>query len=233
MYQAGQQQAKLHRKQRRRRVMIILIILALIGGLIFGVLTLLGKLKPNTKLNQASAVTKKISYAPQTKHYDLPEFGIDLPSDWQPVKIPAGTQYQMYAWQHSEKGTNGEKFEVYQDTIPVNFAVNRVQIVQSLGDHLQLDGSTSDNCSTFTKNLSNTPNQIGAPAKWRSVNFLCDQANQLRNVIGIASTDGINTVIVKNPNSGITHKFFFAYTNQDVTPDYAAFYIALNSFRVR
>ena len=106
-------------------------------------------------------------------------------------------------------------------------------IVESQGDHMELKEGVSDNCSKFTRGMTPLPGQVSVPAKWLDVSFLCDQFNQQRDVIGTSSADGINTVIMMSPTTGVAHKFFFAYTNQDVTPDYTTFQNILTSFRMK
>jgi hypothetical protein len=188
-------------------------------------------LKPETTLQQAKAVTRTVNYDAKTKHYDEADFGIDLPVSFQPIPRPPGP-YQSYSWLTSNKGSDAAQIDVYEDTIPTNLALNRVQIVEAEGDHLRLDGAVSDNCSKFTKGLTRAPGQSGVPAKWLDVNFLCDQSNQARDVIGTSSTDGINIINLRGP-TGAVHKFFFVYTNQDITPDYTTFLNVLQSFRVK
>ena len=189
--------------------------------------------RPKTDLKQATAITTKVNYSGNsTRHYDEPDFTIDLPSSWQLIPRPAGP-YKSFTWQRSDHGTNGEEITVYQDTIPQNFAVNRVLIVEPDVSKLTLKGSASDNCSTYTKNMAQTNNQFGAPAKWQGVDFLCDQSNQERDVIGTSSTDGVNTVILQSPHNGLKHKFLFSYTNHSINPDYTVFYTALGSFELK
>jgi hypothetical protein len=105
---------------------------------------------------------------------------------------------------------------------------NRVLIIHGESDHLGTDGSVSDNCSTFTGGTSKS----STPAKWEGVAFLCDQANQQRDVVGTSSTDGVNVVLLKSPGNGAMHKYFFTYTDYSINSDYTVFYNALNSFRM-
>ena len=217
-------------KSKRRRIIFwaILIVLVLLL-LALGVLWLRRKLRPQVMITQSTAVTTHVSYATQTKQYIEPDFSISLPTSWHVVPRPPGP-YQSYTWQSSDLVTDGQVIEIFENTIPVNFAVNRVLVIDGENDHLTLDGSASDNCSTFTKDSS--PTQLGAAAKWEGVSFLCDQNNQERDVIGTSSTDGVNTVILKDQSTGVNHKFFFTYTDYSTDPDYTVFYNALNSLRM-
>jgi hypothetical protein len=229
MYQAGHKP----KTKRRRVVAWVLFFVLLLVVVTSGFVYIRSKLQPHTTIKQAAATTTKVEYSNNAvKHYDEPDFTIDMPSAWQPLPQPAGP-YKRYDWQNSRNSTNGEVITVYQDTIPVNFAVNRVLIVEGQEGQLSQKGGASDNCSTFTKNVSTQPNQVGAPAKWQGVDFLCDQLNQERDTIGTSSTDGVNTVILKNPSTGVPHKFFFTYTTHSISPDYSVFYAALNSLKLK
>jgi hypothetical protein len=229
MYQAGHKP-----KTKRRRAapwLLLLVLLLVLAVPVF--MYIRSKLRPDTTIKQSAAKTTKVDYSSNAvKHYDEPDFTIEMPSAWQALPQPPGP-YKRYDWQNSRNATNGEVITVYQDTIPVNFAVNRVLIVDGQEGQLSLKGGASDNCSTFTKNVATQANQVGAPAKWQGVDFLCDQLNQERDTIGTSSTDGVNTVILKNPSTGVPHKFFFTYTTHSISPDYSVFYAALNSLKLK
>ncbi len=207
---------------------ITFIFLLMVSGGVFWVRNTL--LRPNVVISQSSVVTTHVSYTNPVKTYTEPDFSIQIPTTWQLLPRPIGP-YQSYTWQSANRVTDGQEIEIYEDTIPVNVAVNRVLVVQAANTQLELDGTASANCSTFTKSPA-LPNTTGAPAEWNGVNFLCDQANQQRDVIGTSSSDGVNTVILKNPTTGATHKFFFTYTDESINPDYTVFYDALESFRL-
>ena len=215
-------------KSRRRRIIFWCIVLLLVLALLFASFIIIrDKLRPKVVIKQSTAISSKVVYADKTKHYDEPDFGIDLPTSWHPVPRPVGP-YQSYTWQSSDVGTDGQQIELYEDTIPTQFAVNRILIIDGEVDHVTLNGTASDNCSKFTKGAATI--QEGAPAKWQGIDFICDQSNTERDVIGTSSTDGVNTVILLNQSTGIKHKFFFTYTDYSLNPDYTIFYNALNSF---
>jgi hypothetical protein len=228
MYRAGQRR----KNQRRKKLVLLAACLLLVIGAGFTGLYLKNKLQPKTVVKQARATTKQVSYEKTKTHYDEANFGIDLPSTWQKVPSPTGP-YTTYNWQVSNKGTDGQQITIFEDTIPVNFAVNRVLIVEPQGDTVTTKGSASENCSTFTKGVSPTANQVGAPAKWQGIDFLCDQANQGRDVIGTSSKDGVNKVVLKSQTTGRSFTYLFSYTNHSINPDYTAFYDAINSFRLK
>ncbi len=228
MYRLGK-----HAKSKRRRIVFWLILVLLLLLLIFGsIIWTRQALQPRTVITKTTPRTSKVAFENKTTHYSEPDFSLDLPVDWKPTPRPAGP-YQTYGWQTSIAGSKGQQIVIYEDTIPVNFAVNRVVIVDGQVDRLQLSGNASDNCSTFTRGLTPLPGQVGVPAKWQDVPFLCDQFNQERDVIGTSSTDGVNTVLLKSQATGASHKFFFSYTNQVINADYSAFYAALQSLRMQ
>lgn len=222
----------LKKRKWRKRIIWLIVILLLVAISIFAYIKIREMLKPNTVIKQAKATQSKVTYTDKTKRYEEVNFGIDIPVGWE--KLPAsGGQYKTYTWQTSEKGTNGQVLTIYEDNIPSNFAVNRVLIVRGENTNLNIEGSASENCSQYTRGGSTTPSGVGAPAKWQDVEFICDQGNKQRDVIGTSSLDGINTVILKGPTAG-PHKYFFTYSNYNAAnPDYAAFYEALQSFSMK
>lgn len=221
-----------HRQKTRRRRKVwlpVLVVLLIAAG--FGGWRIRQLLQPKTEIKQAHAITTKIAYDDHLKHYSKPDFDIDLPADWQELPAPAGP-YQTYNWQNI-KSADATTLTIYEDTIPLNFAVNRVLVVEGRVDHLTLDGNASENCNTFTKGSSAPAGQVGVPAKWQGVDFLCDQANTQRDVIGTSSAEGINSVALRSQSNGRTHKFFFTYTSHSLNPDYGIFYNVLSSFRLK
>ncbi|MDL2363316.1 MAG: hypothetical protein QFB86_02970 [Patescibacteria group bacterium] len=217
---------------RRKRLVLFIILLLLIGAGFYAYGVIKEALKPQTTISQSKAVQSVIRYDNKMKHYDEPDFGIDLPANWQPVAREAGA-YQTYTWQVSDRGTEGQQIMIFEDTIPPNATVNRALVVAGEGDHLTLNGEVSDDCTTFTKNIATTNNRVSVPAKWMGIDFLCDGFTQDRNVTGTSSSDGLNTVILRNPGTGQSHKFFFMYTTHSKNPDYTTFYAALRSLKMQ
>jgi hypothetical protein len=228
MYKAGKK-----RKSKQRRIAFwcfVLLALIALGGVAF--IRIRDALQPKTTISSSRSVVTKVTYKSQNHHYEEGDFTIDLPAEWQPVARPVGP-YQSYTWRTAKHDSDGQIIVVYEDAYPVNFSVNRVLIVHGESDHVSVEGSVSDNCSTYTRGVSAAPGQIGAPAKWQGVSFLCDQTNQNRDVIGTSSLDGINTVILRSPRDGQAHKFLFTYTDYAINPDYTVFYNVLNSFKMQ
>lgn len=219
-------------RRKRKRIMWSLMALSVLVIGLAGGLFVQRLLHAKTTLNQSAAVVTKVkASAVPIKTYDEAAFTIDLPSDWK-VGERSTAPYNVYRWQGTSKSHNTTTLEIYQDTIPVNFVVNHVLAVIANGDQVTADGEISDNCANFTKDTSVTPGVYGVHGKWQGVDFLCDLSNTARNVVGTSSTEGINSVSVKGPTNS-SHKFFFTFTDHSLSSDYAPFYNALLSFRVK
>jgi hypothetical protein len=227
MYSHGKKRKSIWRRARPWLFLALIIFLLSWAGISH----LRKSLKPTTTISKSTATQATVNYDTQTAHYSEADFTIDLPKSWTPVPRPAGP-YNSYTWKTSANGSDGEVIEVFEDTIPSHFAVNRVLIVRGEVDHLTVEGNASDNCSQYTNGATVTAGQVGTPAKWQGVNFLCDEANQQRDVLGTSSLDGINTVLLKNQSNGTTHKFFFTYTDYKINPDYSVFYNVLSSLKM-
>jgi hypothetical protein len=217
------------RKQRRRLLAacIGIILLVIVSGLIAH-----KYLRSNTFIHKAAVVVTTVKVAtPATKIFRSGIFTIQLPISWQ--AIADETQpYTIYRFEGNVGGSDEQLLEIYQDTIPQNFAVNHVLAVSSNGDQLSAVGTVSDNCADFTKASPSVIGSAGTPAKWSGINFLCDLNNTSRDVVGTSSADGINAVILVGPTEG-KHSFFFCYTDNSISPDYTDLYSALDSFRVK
>jgi hypothetical protein len=228
MYRVGERRKDRRRLAIRWGVGCVICIVLLIGA--FNVLKSL--LKPNSIVHQSAAITTAVNYKTMTIKYNEPDFTIDIPNTWTVVPRPVGP-YKSFTWQKSDHGTNGQQIEVFEDVIPVNFAVNRVLVAVGNQDRLSTDSAASDNCLLFTKNERTAASMVGVAARWRGVSFWCDQDNTQRDVVGTSSSEGINTVTLVSPSGKGSHKFFFIYTNHSVNPDYSVFYTALSSFRMK
>lgn len=200
--------------------------LALVGVSLAGWL-FLRSLHQTSTITNSKPVTTKVSYQGKTKHYNEGDFTIDIPAEWQAMPRPPYT-YQSFTWHNTDK-SNAVELEIYEDTIPTNFAVNKALIISGAVNHIELTGPASDNCEKYTKDPASNPAELGVPAKWQNVNFLCNRNTSSRDVLGTSSTDGINSVLLKS-TSGTSHKFFFTYTDNQINPDYTIFYNALATF---
>lgn len=197
----------------------------LVGGVIIFILQ---NLKSNTVVTQAAPVIRKVTATSvPVKAFEEPGFHIELPDDWKLISH-LDSPYNLYHFQGTAKANTSRILEVYQDIIPTNFMVNRVQPIEANGEHVTLVGNVSENCADFTKGPP-AAGQRGTPAKWNGIDFLCDLNNPLRNVVGTSAIGGINKISLKS-SGGQEHLFFFAYTDNSIAPDYTTFYTALSSF---
>jgi hypothetical protein len=228
MYRLNEQPSKYKHRKRVVWFWVVLILIIFIG--VGGFYTHKVLASNHTVIAQSTAVTTHVSYSSATKTFTEPDFSIQLPLSWTPEKaVPS--EYTSYTWQNIDSSNDGQQLVVYEDTIPVNVAVNRVLVVQAADTQVELDGTVSANCATFT-NTPAMPNSTAAAAEWNGVNFWCDKVNTERDVVGTSSTAGINTLVLKNSETDVTHKFFFMYTDDSISPDYSVLYNALESFRL-
>lgn len=228
MYRLGQRHEK-KRPSKLRRLLVFLIFLSLFAGAAW---YLWGLLKPETTFKQAAPKITKLDYNEdsKTRVFDESNFSIELPLSWQKQPKPANS-YNSFVWKNINTHQNSEEITVYEDKIPAKYAVNKVIIVKSQGSQLTQEGDVSENCSKYTKSSASYENVAGAPARWEGVDFLCDQANKTRDVIGTSSIDGINTVVLNGSNGA--HKYFFTYTNNSITGNYVTFTDMLRTFRMK
>jgi hypothetical protein len=107
-------------------------------------------------------------------------------------------------------------------------------------DNVMTLGNISDNCVNFTqsavpedKRPVNIPlNQAALPSRWQLVDFLCDNANVSHQLVGAASSDALNTITLSGDTKG-THKFFFMFQDNNISPDYGIFETILSNFKVK
>lgn len=208
---------------------------------VLGLLVLLGVglylfarqyLKSETTIKQSDAVVTKVTVnAPPLRLFDQADFTMQLPTDWT-LATQTSKPYNLLRWQGGGKSKVGRFMEVYQDTIPANFAVNRVMPVEASGNTVAVLGEVSDNCADFTNTGGAPQTSRGTAAKWHGVDFLCDLGNYERNVVGTSSVGAINSLTMRSA-SGTTHKYFFTYTDNNINPDFSTFYNALGSFKLK
>lgn len=207
---------------------VIGISLVLIIAVAYG----LYSLKPDTKISKAKPVTRTLNANTAVDTYNQGAFTIQLPKGWQFM----GKQQDIYTIYHFRSALPGEKgnrsIDIYEDTPPKNFAVNRMLPVAKNEDGgLVTDLSlVSDNCAAYTTDAGNRTS-VAQLAKWQGIEFLCDMGNTLRNTVGTGSKDGINTVRLQTATSR-PHQYFFTYTENNDKPDYNLFVKAINSFKV-
>jgi hypothetical protein len=225
-------------KLTKRPLAIILTILAivLVGGLYY-LVKAAGK-DSLANSNQARVTTIK-DKATNNTNIDENLFSAVLPGPWKLSAQDWDARYHAYQWDSKDPKLAGRWFRVYVDTIPKDQAVNYLLPIK-VQDGSMVFGTVSDNCVNFTqsavpeaKRPVNIPlSQIALPSRWELVDFLCDNANVSQQVVGGASQDGLNTVILKGPNKG-THKYFFMYRDNNISPDYGTMEKILATFTVK
>lgn len=195
---------------------------------IVGVAVWLHSLKPHTEVAAAKPVTKTVAANDATKRWDEPTFSLELPSGWVLDGAPTASHYE---WQGGQKGVDDSRtLEVYVGNTPAKLAVNRVIAVDPNGAGINVNGTVSANCSTFTGNGVHTPGEGPAPGLWNNLPFICDLANYERDVVGTVSSQGINSLTLSGASG--PHRFFFVYTDSSYVADYDIFTAALQSFVV-
>jgi hypothetical protein len=228
MYRVGHRP----RNHKRRAFLITLSAFIAISVLTYGVSYARTLLHPATTISQGTAVTTKVVAASQPdRTYSESDFNVALPVSWEPTTRET-TPYNVYRWQDTSDKNDARLLEIYQDTIPQNFAVNRALAVTANGTQVSVVGNVSDNCIDFTKTDETASSSTGVHAKWQGIDFLCDINNYERNVVGTISSNGVNSVQLTGPKSG-THTYFFTYTDHNINPDYTTLYNALSSFQVK
>jgi hypothetical protein len=224
-------QHQLHAHKTRRphpwRWLFILVVLGG-GGIWYG----LSQLESETFVSAPETVTKQIDVDAAVDSYQKGAFSIELPKGWQFMSKEQNI-YTIYRFRSTLSGDAGNRFiDIYEDSELPKFAINRmVPVVANEQGGLTTDTSqVSENCTAYTTGTL-SGSTVGKTAKWQGIEFNCDMGNTLRNVVGTGSKDGLNTVFVKTPTSR-QHKYFFTYTDNNITPDFSIFTKALNSFKV-
>lgn len=224
-----QHQLHAHKPRRKHYWRWALVLILFVGGIVFG----LSQLKPETKINNAKAVTKKIASAAPTETYRKGNFSIELPRGWQFTSVQRDV-YTIYHFKSALSGEAGNRsMDVFEDSNLPKFPINRMVPVVATeeGKLIANSSEVSDNCTAYTTGATTARTTISQLAKWQGIEFLCDMANPLRNVVGTGSKDGLNTVKVNSLSTG-PHRYFFTYTENNNRPDYNIFISAINSFQV-
>jgi hypothetical protein len=222
VYRLGQ------RRLSRKRLYVTLLVFLLLVGAAAAIAKLY--LKPQASISKKpDPVVSHVSYAAQTVTYNTPLFSISVPKDFKQVTSNTDTPVPNYIWQGTTKDNQARWVDVYVDKSVPELAVNRVIQVQAGGATLNVLGDVSDNCVSFTDGADAHPHTISA--KWQGLSFLCDSGNYERDVVGVVSPDGLNTVALTT-REGATHHIFITYTDNSPQADYTIFKAALQSFKM-
>jgi hypothetical protein len=225
-----QHQLHAHKTHHRHYKRWLVITLLIVGGLVYGSLQFL---QPDTQIKNAGAVKRQITGKSATQDFHKGNFKISLPQGWQFMSVQKDI-YTIYHFRSAQAGEDGNRLlDVYEDSKLPNFPVNRMlPVVATDEGGLITDASqVSDNCTAYTTGPTTGRSSAAQLAKWQGIEFLCDMANPLRNVVGIGSRDGLNTVKITSLSTG-PHYYFITYTENNDKPDYGVVTAAINSFKV-
>ncbi|HEY4963537.1 MAG TPA: PsbP-related protein [Candidatus Saccharimonadales bacterium] len=219
------------KSHKKRNILLVVILIAIIILLLLGLYFAKKYIHSNTKINQSKAQVSTYSGSANgsLKTYSASDFSFQMPSGWTEVPLK-NSEYNMFEWQ-TGTGAKYQTIQIFEDTIPANFAVNHVLIVQANQNQVTAIGSPSDNCQNFT-NGHITSTQVGYPAKWQNVSFNCDLNNTLRDTVGTSSARAINSVTLVSPTNA-HHSFFFLYTDHAVEANYGDFEQLISSFTLQ
>jgi hypothetical protein len=227
-----------HRPGRRRRTRIFIVVM--IALIIFGAVAAVVFADIHSRGNQqVQGISRTIVQAQDDSvdklTVDAPTYTMELPGDWREVAHRNDVNEHSTTWQSSKKGDENRSLKLYVDTIPAAKSINQLLPVTVLGAMLS-PGDPSENCATFTKggslDVSQALHAVDTPAKYQSVDFICDLRRVNDQEMGSGSTAGINTVVVTGPQQG-THKYFFLYSDHNIQPNATIFSNAIKSFRAK
>ncbi len=220
-----------HRHHSHKRLLITLAVIAVL--LLAGGLYVYKQFKESTKpiiKNTAGSSHQFVIPNSDVKHFDQGLFAFDLPGDWKLIKHDQAP-YDLYSFHSTLVNADNRALDIYVDSLPQTLAVNKAVAVRAQGNNLS-HGMVSENCTTFTSPSTQGAKPLAMPGKWDGVEFLCDNDNVMRNVVGTSAPGTINKVTLTGPTSG-PHSFFFVYTDDNATPEYMIFYNMLESFKIK
>lgn len=226
-----------HRPGRRRRTRV-LIVLAVSLLIVAGVGGLLGydlyKNRNEPVTGTGRTIAQALDESVNKLSIDEPTFTMELPSDWKEIDRKNDAHNRSIKWQASKKNAENRYLELFIDIIPTTRSINRLMPVSVLGNGLTT-GDISVNCASFTKggsfNIAEAAKLSDTPAKYQSVDFICDLPRVTDNEVGTGSIGGVNSVSVKGAKG--EHKYFFLYTDRNIQPDDTIFYNAVKSFKAK
>lgn len=227
MYTANKAIRKNRSSRKRMAITIFLIILVGWGFQLYRQLAQ----ETETVIQNGSGTSRKYDIpSDKTIRFEEAVFTFELPDDWKKLPAEPGP-YKKFSYKSNLKNADNRFLDIYMDELPLTMAVNKTVAVQASSGKLT-HGTASDNCLNFTGAKTGEQKGLVVPAKWDGVDFLCDNDNTTRNVIGTSSPGSINQVQLVGPKTG-THKLFFTYTDNNYSPDYTIFYKVLDSFSLK
>ena len=222
-------------KRRRKTVLVIaLTSLLIMGGIGYVVRRDINKNSNNQVTGKTQVILQAKDDSVNRLNINEALFNMVLPADWKEIKRQNDQIENSITWASTAQG-GGRTLKLYIDLIPVTRAVNRELAITAQGDTI-LVGDISENCATFTKGGTQNVHEAAllkeTPAKWNTVDFICDLPRVSDNVVGTGSTEGVNTVTLTGPLKG-THKYFFMYTEHSSQANYEILSNALRSFKAK
>ena len=215
------------RRHWRRGVAVFLLLTASVGYLVYRQIS--SDVQP-VIANPKQAVRTVVAERPEVQRFDFASFRFNLPPDWKQVNTTNSASHK-FSFQSTQKNADNRYLDVYVDQLPTTMALNKAVAVRAEGAKLS-HGLASDNCTNFTTAPASGSTVLSFPAKWDGVDFICDNDNITRNVLGTSSPGAVNQVVLTGPSTG-RHAFFFVYTDNNYSPEYAIFYGMLDSFQAK
>lgn len=217
-----------HRHRRARRWGIMLLLLLVVGGSVYALMHI--RIAPKQNIHNTAPIST--NYAVQEGRkvtVDKPLFKMELPYGWTEITVTPGSTSPTYSFRSNPK--QAQLLDVYIDNIPTNLAFNRAISVAQQGTGLSYD-IVSENCATFTDPTKANPQTGRVVARWQGIDFACDVGNYARAVVGSVSKAGPNEIAITT-QSDAAHKAFFAYTDNNINPDYSVLYGMLGSVQIK
>jgi hypothetical protein len=183
--------------------------------------------------NNDKPLISTVKAASQNTDINEADFSLSLPGKWVLAQKDWDARYRAWQWQLKDaKLAAGRWIRIYEDTIPADYAYNYLLPLTANGDSL-IVGQISGNCADFTTTAQTHNNgTIAAVSKWQQVGFYCDYGNQVFQIVGTGSKEGINTVTLQGA-SGKKHKYFFLFQDNNVSPDLGVLGNVLATFRAK
>lgn len=218
-------------KRRLQAAFLSLLMVGVIGGTVVGAREYF-QADTTISATPKATVTKVLGAETNLKNFEAGPITLSLPKDWEEFVAP-DTANATRSWRNTLKNKGVQVVTAYVDSLPPTpKALNRVLAVESAGDRIQQLGSVSDNCTDFVDGGRQPSVGTGkVSARWNGVQFVCDNANYLLNVVGIASKDSVNGVTLVGPSG--SHKVFLTFTDANVSPKNDILMSAVESLRVR
>jgi hypothetical protein len=163
-----------------------------------------------------------------TQVVDEPFFTMKIPKTWQQTSYINNADQYTISWMDKNQADDTRWLTIYIDKILPNIPINNLLPIKVHGDGFSYS-TISDNCTNLVTHAINS--QIST-ASYQGIDFYCNIADIVGEVIGTGSVGSINRTTITGPTSG-THSYFFEYTERSGEPDYSYFDNALTSFRAK